>query len=254
MKIALVGEPKVGKDWFACTAPGSIFTFDFDKRLDSLNKHPNRANIEGKTYFDDSFLKPLSWNQFVYDVQEFQEMHKKGEKIPDWFITSSMQFMSDCCMNTVLVDNPGMRQELRTDGRSTKDIKRKGELIGYLPFGWDPYTLVCQQIEEQVNALNSIGNVICVFHEAPEKDIALSTPKEPVYTGRLQVYPNNLKKLLPLFNDQWRLSIFGGERHLTTDISDSKFVAATSLLIDGDIKNPNLSEMIKEHEKRMKNG
>lgn len=248
MKIALVGEYKVGKDWLANTAPGTIFSFDFDDRKDSLAKHPNRANIEVKTYYDTDPLKPTQWPQFESDVCEFQEMARKGEKIPDWFVLSSMQYCGDCCMNWILLNNPGMRQEVRENKQD-----KQSKIISYQPFGWEPYTAVTNAVENNVNALHSIGNLICCFHEMPEKDIVNSTPKNPVYTGKYQVYPNYLKKLLSIFNDQWRLIVFGGSRKVVTGVSDSQFIGATSLSVD-DEEEPNITKMLEKHSERLKNG
>lgn len=249
MKIALVGEYKIGKDWLANTAPGKIFTFDFDDRKDSLLKHPNKANISVKTYYDIDPMRPSQWPQLESDVVEWQEMKRRGEPIPDWFVCSSMQFMGECAMNWVLMNNPGIRMEIREGDKSNK-----GKVIGWQPFGWEGYTAVTQAIENNLNALHSLGNLICVFHEMPEKDIQASTPKTPVYTGRLQVYPNYLKKLLSVFNDQWRLIVFGGTRKLLTSISDSAFVGATSLHVDAEIDNPDITKMLAEHAVRLANG
>lgn len=246
MKIAIVGEPKIGKDWLANTAPGDIFNFDFDDRLDSLAKHPNRARISGKTYYDElPTVNPHAWLDFESDVTEFQEMKRRGEKIPDWFVLSSMQFVSDAAENYVLYNNPGMRQEVFEDKRN-----KTGKLIAYVPFGWDPYNIVIECVKNNINALHSIANLICVFHEAPEIDKMASTPKQPVYTGKLSVYPANLRKLLPLFNDMWRVVTSNNERRVITDCSDYKFVGATSLLVDSE-EDPDISKMLEKHKQAL---
>lgn len=243
MKIAIVGEPKVGKDWLAATAPGKVFTFDFDDRQYSLAIHPNKANIEVKTYQDKNSMRALAWSEFTRDVDEFQEMSQRGEKVPDWFVLSSAQFMQDACMNKVLSDNQGMRTELKV---GTK-------IVSYSPSGWDAYTICVAEIQNALGALHSIGNIIMTFHETPERDKINSTKKEVKYTGKLDVYPVNLKKLLPLFDNQWRLITFGGERVLVTDISDSQFNGSSTLSVAGEIKNPNLSTMIAEHTSKITN-
>jgi hypothetical protein len=237
MKIALVGEPKVGKDWLACSAPGTIFSFDFDDRKDSLATHPNKANIEVKTYQDKNSMKALAWSEFTRDVDEFQEMKQRNEVIPDWFVLSSAQFMQDAVMNKVLQDNKGMRYEMKIGEK----------IVSYTPFGFDPYGICVAEIQNALGALHSISNVIMTFHETPERDKINSTKKEVKYTGKLDVYPVNLKKLLPLFDNQWRLITFGGTRKLITDISDSQFNGSSTLSVAGEINNPNLSAMIAEH-------
>lgn len=251
MKIALVGAPKVGKDWLANTAPGEIFNFDFDDRLDSLAKHPNRANITGKTYYDSNPMNPISWVQFEADVAEFQEMSAKGEKTPDWFVLSSMQFVSDMCQNYILYNNPGMRTEIYESRlKGQKAGEGAGKVISYSPFGWEPYNTVIECVMNNINALHSIGHLICVFHETAEKDKMASTPKNPVYTGKLSVYPANLQKLLPLFNDMLRVKVENNKRVVVTDCSDYQFDGATSMLLDS-TEDADLTKMLEKHKQRL---
>lgn len=251
MKIAIVGEPKIGKDWLANTAPGTIFNFDFDDRLDSLAKHPNRANIIGKTYYDELPQQPHAWTEFEADVFKFQELYQAGEKTPDWYVLSSMQFASDVCHNYILYNNPGLRLEIK-EGRADNEKRGKGwgKTIAFQPFGWEPFNSVIECIKSNMNALHSIGNLICVFHEAPEKDKALSTMKEPVYTGKLTVSPANLQKLLPLYNDMWRVTASNNTRKVITDCSDYKFTGATSLMLDSE-EEADISKMLEKHKERL---
>jgi hypothetical protein len=251
MKIALVGEPKIGKDFLANTAPGKLYTFDFDGRFEALQKHPNRSNIEGKTYFDINALEPHAWTEFESDVAEFQQMKKAGETIPTWFIISSMQFVSDAAENWILYNNPGMRTEVtevRIDKK--KGTMGSGKVIAYRSFGWEPYNTIIDCIRNNIDALMSIGNLICCFHESPEKDKTLSTPANPVYTGKLSVAPANLQKLLPLFNDMWRVVVVNNTRKVITDCSDYKFTGATSLLLDSE-EEADITKMLEKHRTRL---
>lgn len=251
MKIAIVGEPKIGKDWLANTAPGDIFNFDFDDRLDSLAKHPNRANISGKTYYDSEPQNPHAWVEFEADVVEFQEMKSRGEKTPDWYVVSSMQFVSDMCQNYILKNNPGLRLEImESREKNQKRGQGIGKTLAYVPFGFEPYLSVIECIKTNLNALHSIGSLICVFHETPEKNKAESTVSNPVYTGKLSVAPANLQKLLPIFNDMWRVIVTNNERRVVTDCSDYKFVGATSLLVDSE-EQPDISKMLEKHKQAL---
>lgn len=256
MKICLVGAPKVGKDWFANTAPGRIFTFDFDDRFDALQKHPNRANIEGKTYYDEDPQNPHAWVEFEADVAEFQEMKARGEPIPDWFVMSSMQFVSDMCQNYILYNNPGLRLEItesRPKNEKRGSSKGSGKTLAFVPFGWEPYNSNIECIKTNINALHSIGNLICVYHEAPEKDKTTSTPEKPVYTGKLSVQPANLQKLIPLFNDMLRVKVVNNQRVVITDCSDYQFDGATSMLLDSE-EEADLTKMLAKHKERLSNG
>lgn len=232
MKIAILGEVKSGKSWLAATAPDPWFN-DFDGRINSLAG----KNISGKTYFDSDSMNPQAWIQLENDLSHFERICTSGN-IPKTFVNDSMQYMAVAAMNYVLSMNPKLRREVKAGAKTY-----------YAPGGYDAYALELEMIKGIISRQFALGNVICNFHETPEEDPS-STQERPVFSGKMTVYPVRLKKLLPLFNDQWRLIIENGVRRVITDISDYKFTASTTLLLDSK-EEPDIQKMIAKHQSRL---
>lgn len=233
MKIALVGEPKIGKSWLAATAPEPWF-FDFDDRLNSLHGKP----ISGKTYFDYKQTNPTAWLTFEQDLSMFEYHNSQKKPIPKTFVLDSGQNMCQACENYIHMVNPSMRKELKV-----------GASVFYASNSWDTYNLEHPMLQDAISRLYQLGNVILTLHEAPE-EAPESTAKNPIFTGRLTVYPVRCRKLLPIFNDQWRLISDNGIRRVITDISDYKFTASTTLLLDSK-EEPDIQKMIAKHQSRL---
>ena len=80
-------------------------------------------------------------------------------------------------------------------------------------------------------------NVIAILHECMEED-ERSTQENPIYTGKIEVYPRRYNSLLMYFNEVWRLRRETGRVPIIQVDPDNKFVqAATALGIQSE-KNP----------------
>lgn len=238
MRVAIVGPPGVGKSWLAATSEKPFF-FDFDGRLNSLAGKP----ISGKTYFDTDFMAPSAWVYFENDLASLEKLSlaKDEYDFPKTFVCDSMQMMCQAAMNQILVL-----------GANDKKICRKisaGQKIYYVPGGYDAWEAEYQAVKGAISRLFSLGNVICNFHEAPEEAPG-STQENPIFTGKLTVFPVRMRKLLPLFNDKWRLSADNGQRQVFTDLKDYKFNSASTLLVDS-IEQPDIQAMFQKHLKRI---
>jgi hypothetical protein len=234
MRTAVIGPPGVGKSWLAATADKPWIN-DFDGRLNSLAGKP----ISGKTYFDKDFMQPTAWVEFENDLAAFEKMAK--DALPKTFVCDSMQMMCQAAMNQILVL-----------GANDKKICRKisaGQKVYYVAGGYDAWEAEFQAVKGAISRLFSLGNVICNFHESPEEAPG-STQENPIFTGKFTVFPVRMRKLLPLFNDKWRMSADNGNRVVYTDLKDYKFNSASTLLVDS-IEQPNIQEMLKKHLTRM---
>lgn len=237
MRIAVVGPPAIGKSWLAATAPDPWFN-DFDGRLNSLAG----KTISGKTYFDRDAMLPTAWSNFETDLTRFEQLKQQSKIIPKTFVCDSMQMMCQAAMNQILVL-----------GAADKKICRKisiGAKVAYVPGGYDAWEAEFQAVKGAISRLFALGNVICNFHEAPEEAPG-STQENPIYTGRLTVFPVRMRKLLPLFNDKWRIENSNGKRIVHTNITDYKFDSGSSLLVDP-IEEPDIQKMFTKHLSRMK--
>lgn len=237
MRIACVGQSGIGKSWFAATAPEPWF-WDFDGRLNSLAG----KSITGKTYYDTNLLMPQAWTQFEADLSLFEQLKQQSKPIPKTFVCDSMQMMCQCAMNQILVL-----------GASNKNVCRKvsiGAATISVPGGFDAWEAEYQAVKSAISRMFALGNVICNFHEAAE-EAPESTQEHPIFTGKLTVFPVRMKKLLPLFNEKWRLSNENGTRIVFTDIKDYKFNAATTLKLDSQ-EEPDIQKMFAKHYERTK--
>jgi hypothetical protein len=86
-------------------------------------------------------------------------------------------------------------------------------------------------------------NVICILHEAMEQD-ERSTQENPIYTGKIEVFPRRYHTLLVYFNEVWRLTREFGKIPKVSCDPDGKFVqAATALGVDK-ITRPDINEVL----------
>lgn len=241
-KIALVGEPKTRKSWFAMTAPGKIFIADFDQRAESIKafvqKYPERRNdISAKTYSDPNPNSPSAVSQFETDIAAFEYDLSLGKEIPDWFVIDSITFLRPCCERELIKQHPSMSREIKLGANKLK-----------IPQGWDIVNGNKAYMEYLIGRLSVIGNVIAVFHELDEKDNVRSTKDAKAYTGRKTIQPQYLSSLLSIFNDVFRITIdYNGDRVVQVQPS-TDFLASTSMRLDKEEKI-DLAQMIEKHRK-----
>lgn len=72
-------------------------------------------------------------------------------------------------------------------------------------------------------------NVICNLHECMEED-ERSTQENPIYTGKIEVYPRRYNSLLMYFNEVWRLQRPSGRLPFIQFDPDNKFIQAATAL------------------------
>lgn len=233
LKIAIVGEPGVGKSWLSATAPGPVMFFDFDGRAASLH---GKAGVLTKTYLDPDPKACRGWLTFEQDLALFEYNKTKSLATPATYVISSVQSAALSCMNYVLMMNSSYARIL-TVGAKTIAV----------PKGYDAYAAEYNSLKDNITRLMLLGNLIAEFHETAEED-AQSTQENPIYTGRTTVYPVRMKKLLPLFNEKWRLTIERNTntRVIRTDAADFKFIGNNTLGLPGEVKNPNIKEILEK--------
>lgn len=233
LKVAIVGLPKVGKSWLACTAPGQIYVADFDERSQSISGKPN---VFVKTYKELNPKAPTMMSQLEQDIAMFEYNKTKGIPIPDTFVIDSMTYWVKAAESDLMYRSSSLLRNIKL-----------GNTILNIPAGWDITTAIRSYADQMVNRLYALGNLICVFHEEPEKDRLKSKKDETVYTGKYAVHPYYLRTMLSTFNEVWRLEITQGNEYLLYVKSTNNFQASTTLKIDPTHKNPNIKEIIEKH-------
>ncbi len=239
-KIALVGEAKAGKSWLALSMPGTIFHMDFDTRIESvkeyIRQHPERrAEIMSKTYYDTNPAIPRAVSELEADIAMFEYQKSSGKPVPETYIIDSITFLRACCEHELIKQQPTWARNIKI---GTQVIK--------VSQGWDTVNGNKQYLEYLISRFSELGNVIAIFHELDEKDVAKSTATVKAFTGRKTIQPQYLSTLLSIFNDIFRVSIdYTGNRQVTVQ-PDSNFMASTSMKLDA-VEKPSLADMIAKH-------
>lgn len=236
LKIAIVGDPGVGKSWLACTIPGTKFDIDFDGRKSSLS---GKTDVVVKTYHDIDPSNPTAMSNFETDLKALEYAYAKGDEVPSTFIIDSATYCKKGTEAELIRQQSNMGRAIRIGATQLK--------IGA---GWDIINGNRLYLEYIINKLAVMGNVICIFHEMYEKDESRSTPEKKVYTGKVTIQPQYLNTVTSIFNDYWRVSIdYTGKRVLQTGIS-AEFEGKCSLKgIDPLKEEPDISKLLEKHRK-----
>lgn len=90
-------------------------------------------------------------------------------------------------------------------------------------------------------------NVIVILHECMEED-ERSTDSNPIYTGKIEVYPRRYNNLLIYFNEVWRLTRESGRVPKVTCDPDGRFTQAATALGIKEIREPNIASILRDIE------
>ena len=274
LAMLLVGDYKSGKSWLAATAPGNVFFLDFDQRLAALRSHPNYKNIYGMTFSDNlnapSNVMPMAFNE-MQDVlarleasprlADIHTMFKDcGDKLVDTIVFDSVQSTADAARRYVNFTAPDVAKVIIMGQKAYRVAKTYHAWGGEMEMVTGAILqaralLHCKQCLKSVTYKKSPAgegvlshtdtkivdhqptaramNVICTLHECMEED-ERSTQENPIYTGKIEVYPRRYNSLLMYFNEVWRLQRPAGKLPFVQFDPDNKFVqAATALPMNG---------------------
>lgn len=240
LKIAIIGDPGVGKSWLAATAPKPVLDLDFDGRKSSLAGKPD---VYVKSYVDIDCTKPKAIAELESDLNSFDYDKSKGELIYKTFVLDSITY----CRKFTEAELAKQQSSL---GRQLK-IGSAQITIGQ---GWDIVNGNRAYLEYLINRLAALGNVIAIFHTQDEKDNTKTTydkqgAKIVAYSGRVTVQPQYLASILSIFNDVYWLDIdYKGTRVLQTGISQD-FIGKCSLKGCELKEAPDLEAMLLKHRK-----
>lgn len=216
LKIAIIGEPKAGKSWFAATAPKPILNFDFDGRAASLR---GKEGVYVKTFRDVDTNNPNAMAELEANIGLIEYEKQKGNPIPATFVLDSLTYMRSATEAEIIKQQSTLSRAIRIGSRTMR--------IGQ---GYDIINGNRAYIEYIIGRLSVLGNLIVVCHSMDEKDNAKTTKDGKVYTGKITIQPQYLSNLLSLFDDVWYLDTnWKGERIVTTG-NTTEFNGSCSLL------------------------
>lgn len=231
LKLVIMGEPGAGKSWLTCTARPPILVCDFDDRKLSIAGKPG---VFIKTYVDRDPKSPHAWNEFESDLGTLEYAKQKGTLEFKTIAIASLTYMLKYAQHQMMKDQTGLCRKIRVNS------------VEYLStVGWDAVTVAQKMIEGVLNRLFELKlDVIVEAHIRREKDPA-STPDKTIYTDKYTVEPQNLKMLLPSFNERWLVLNDYGEYKVITK-PNSIFNAITALHIDGE-EECNIQKILAKH-------
>jgi hypothetical protein len=280
--MLLVGDKKSGKSQLAATAPGNKLFLEFDRRLAALRTHPRAKEIYGLEFADNlnSQTSPMAFVEMTDILSKLEksprlrDLHSSfesvGDKLVDTIIFDSVQTIGDAARRYVMFNAPDVTRAF-TMGQKTYRIAKTyhawgGEVEMVTGAILQARALLhCKQCLESVTykkdqtgtatlshtdtkivdhkPVPRAMNVIAILHECMEQD-ERSTEENPIYTGKIEVFPRRYNTLLVYFNEVWRLTRESGRVPVVKCDPDGKFLqAATALGIDK-IMRPDISEVL----------
>ena len=230
LKIAILGQPGVGKSWLCATMPGPVRYYDFDDRAESLEGKPNLFILSKPTMLD--IEKELS----IFKAAKIQKA-----PLPVSLVFDSVTYMVRAMEDEIRRQQPGLFKSIRV-GNSTQVYKGKD---------WDVVVGIQRYMEYLIGELVALGvNFAFVFHEKDEKDKAESTIDNTRFTGQVTTDPQYLQNTLSLFNEVYRLTV---DATLPNKIirkvacqPNKEIIAKTTLLLDP-FEEPDIQKMVAKH-------
>jgi hypothetical protein len=151
----------------------------------------------------------------------------------------SLTFLIKAAHNQLMRDNQKLCRAIKVNGKEYLITQE-----------FDAITTTQKMIEGVLNRLFELKiDVICTAHIRREKS-AEYTIKNPVFTDKYTIDPQNMKYILPMFNDRW----FIKDNYQVLVHPDYEFNAVTALHLEEDIQEANIEKIFAKHEQRTKNG
>lgn len=245
--LAIVGKQKSGKSWFATSdnITKSVYVADFDNRSESVS---GKANVYVETLVDINQQSPEAIINLEQRLEHFKYRKVKGQPIPDVFVLDSITYMKKCLENEII----RAMSKTKGDANYARQVGTGSRKV-LIAQGWDMINAVRGYLEYFIAEFRQLGNLICVFHERPEKDQMHSTKDNTVFTGQYSVDPFYLNSLLSVFSEVMRISVDGYGKYTVNTTSNNEFNGATTWKVDAKEK-PSIDEMLKKHFEHLKKG
>lgn len=256
--IALVGLEKSGKSRLATTGRKPILVFDWDGRSASL---AGRKGVFAVSFTDQTgHLMPDAFASYLTIMTQLEtnnfdlgcvSIDGKDFGVPQGTIVQTIVHDSIARLSRAV-----MRYMLANSAQS-KGIAREinvGQLKVRFPGGFDAWNMEMTAIEDQLlRTFGSRKDVICVFHESAE-EAPESSSDNPVYTGRIGIFPVRHQRLLGYFNEVWRVqrgqAIGNGSQDAVPFVQtapDYTFKYAASALDIQSQEVPDIETMLAKH-------
>lgn len=233
LKMIVLSEPGAGKSWLVCTGRKPILVYDFDDRSESINSKPG---VYIKTIVDRDQKLPQAWQQLEADVGVLEYAKQKGELKIRTVALDSLTFLIKAAHNQLMKDNEKLCRKIRVNGKEYLITQE-----------FDAITTTQRMIEGILNRLFELKiDVICTAHIRREK-AAEYTTKNPVFNDKYTIDPQNMKYILPMFNERW----FIKDQFQVLVKPDYEFNAVSALRLNEEIQPANIEEILRKHAENM---
>jgi hypothetical protein len=278
LAMLLVGDTKAGKSWLAATAPGNILFLEMDRRLASLRTHPNVRNIYGLEFADNlnAPTVPTAFNELLTVLNALEkspmlrDVHENfitcGDKVVDTIVFDSVQSIADNARRYVMFNAPDTAKAIQMGTKTYRTAKTYHAWGGEMEMVTGAilqarallHCKVClksltydkgqlfhtDRVAASHTPVPRAMNVIAILHECMEED-ERSTQENPIYTGKIEVYPRRYNSLLIYFNEVWRLTRLGRVPSVSCD-PDGKFMQAATALGIPKIDTADISAVLRQ--------
>jgi hypothetical protein len=242
LRLAIVGQPGVGKSWLAATAPPPVLHYDFDNRAASLRQMVHERglkDIKVVTYVDNQDT-PTTMTNLENDLVMLKSAKAARNPVPRSYILDSATYLRKSMEYTALKQDSQMGTKIKIT--ATRSIRAASAMTSA---NW-----IRGYFEYLINEFATLGHVIVVFHEKDEIDKDKTKKEDVAYTGKLCVEPQYLNLILSIFNERWRVSRDYQMKYQVSCKNDRIFDAVTSLNID-DVEEPDIMKILKKHQDRI---
>ena len=233
LRILILGEPGDGKSWFACTGRKPILMYVFDGRENSIS---GKVDITVKTLNDADDLQPTAWATLESDVNTLVYLSKQNKLGFKTIVLDPLTYLLEAARNQMMKDIANTSRSGKI-GIETYKISQ----------GWDSINFIQAMVMRLLDKLFSLDcDIIMTAHVGKEKAKDY-TEKNPTFTGRITITPQNMQILFARFNDRFLMK----PEYKVLTKSDYSFSAVTSLKLD-ELEDADIVKMLVKHETRVK--
>lgn len=200
--MLLVGKEQSGKSLLAATAPRPVWFIDTDKKAESLR---GKKDVYATTVTDpaQTFVQPTGITEISDLISKLEAKNSLQSIDSSWPDTPVKTLVFD---SVATLAEMARKHILYANAKELAYSVQIGSRTFRVPKSWTAWEAEKDMIATLILQARAIPNlnVIATLHEVMEQD-ERSTEDNPIYTGRISIYPVRYNTLLKYFAEIWRL-------------------------------------------------
>jgi hypothetical protein len=243
-QMMLVGPESAGKSLLASTAPGPVLFLDYDLKAAALHGRKGVFALSIAEDYSKPFNQPTAFSEGLDIIAKLEANNCS---------LRSLGFDIDGQVRTLVFDSiytlakAARMYALYTNQKELAyTINIGGKMQVMVPRSWSGWEAEKTQVESillRAFALKGV-NVIAILHETNEEAPG-SSEDNPMYTGKISVYPVRYNAILKYFTEKWRVTREMGKSPIITVDPDGKFTKAGNTMGITNVSVPNIQEIIR---------